>query len=351
MAKPVLMAIGCYTQAMGHVKGTPGNGILVAALDPETGALSSVSTITGPRNPSYLCLSPRGDRLYSVEELDQSDSPNVLTYALDRGTGALDLLGSVPSPGSAACHIHVTRDGHHLFVSNYVTGDLLGYRLDTNGLPEGPAQVIGRPGDGTARVHCAMEGPEDGLLLVNDAGNDTIAAYSFGGPGVDPTPAFEIRMASGSFPRHVATIPGHSTVLVAHEYSNDMGIIRVSGKKGEKGADVYALPADWSGKSFGAAVRVHPNGRFGYMTNRGHDSIFGAAIDHDTLTLSPIGTWKSGGKTPRDFAIDPSGRWLVAAHQDTNDLVVFAVDPATGQLAQTEHRLSTGSPVSVLFLA
>jgi 6-phosphogluconolactonase len=350
MAEPVLMAVGCYTEAMGHVKGTPGQGIHFVALDRETGALESRHVVTGARNPSYLAINPAGDRLYSVEELDQAGMPNVLTYALDRETGTLTQLSSVPSPGSAACHIYVTRDAEHLFVSNYVTGDLLGYRLDPEGIPQGPAQVVGRPGNGTARMHCAMETPDGGVLLVNDAGNDTIGAYTITGAGVDPTPAFEIKMAPGSFPRHIATIPGQATVLVAHEYSNDLGIVRVSGKRAEIGKAHSALPVDWSGKSFGAAVRYHPNGRFGYMTNRGHDSIFGAAVDHDTLTLSPIGHWKSGGQIPRDFAIDASGRWLVAAHQNSNDLIVFSVDPASGQLSQTEHRLSTGSPVSVLFL-
>ncbi|RYE77749.1 MAG: lactonase family protein, partial [Hyphomicrobiales bacterium] len=117
------------------------------------------------------------------------------------------------------------------------------------------------------------------------------------------------------------------------------------------GDEISSLPSDWTGDRSGAAVRVHPNGRFGYMSNRGgHDSIFGVEIDAANLKLKPIGIWNTGGKVPRDFALDPSGRWLVVAHQDTSDLVVFAVDQATGALSETGHRLSTGSPVSVLFL-
>jgi 6-phosphogluconolactonase len=86
------------------------------------------------------------------------------------------------------------------------------------------------------------------------------------------------------------------------------------------------------------------------MSNRVHDSIFAAEIDHGALKLKPIGTWPSGGKIPRDFALDRSGRWLVAAHQNSNDLSVFAVDAGSGELTDTGHRLNTGTPVSVLFL-
>lgn len=348
MPDHTLIAIGCYTEHMPHVAGA-GKGIQIVALDRETGALEARHLVDGMRNPSYLALSPSGDRLYAVEELDSAADPHVLAYALERATGALNLLARVPSPGSAACHISVSGDSRLLFVSNFVSGDLLCYRLDADGIPLAPAQVIGRPGNGTARVHCALEAP-DGAILICDAGNDRIARYRRTQTGLDPTPVLEITAPAGSFPRHVALCPGNDTILVAHELAVSLGILRIADGVATTGEIVSTLPAGWSGNSSGAAVRVHPNGRFGYMSNRGHDSIFAAAIDPEGLRLSPVGNWSSGGRTPRDFAIDSSGRWLIAAHQDSNDLVVFAIDPLSGVLSETSHRLSTGTPVSVLFL-
>lgn len=348
MPDQVLVAIGCYTERMPHVA-EAGKGIQIVAFDRDTGALEARHLVDGIRNPSYLALSPAGDRLYAVEELDSAADPHVLAYALDRTTGALNLLARVPSPGSAACHISVSRDSRLLFVCNFVSGDLLCYRLDAQGIPTAPAQVIGRPGDGTARVHCALEA-HDGTILVCDAGNDTIAAYRIADMGLDPTPVLEIAAPAGSFPRHLALCPGNDTVLVAHELAVSLGILMLADGQAAQGGIVSGLPVDWFGKASGAAVRVHPNGRFAYMSVRGHDSIFAAAIDHQGLRLAPVGTWKSGGRTPRDFAIDPSGRWLIAAHQDSSDLVVFAIDPESGTLTDTIHRLATGTPVSVLFL-
>jgi 6-phosphogluconolactonase len=343
-----LIAIGCYTETMPHVVGA-GGGIQIVALDNATGALSARHVVAGPRNPSYLCLSPGRDRLYAVEELDASAGPEVHTYGLDRTTGDLTLLGTIASPGAAACHIQTSTDGRLLFVSNFVSGDLLCYRLGADGVPEDAAQVIGRPGDGKAHVHWAAETP-DGVVLVCDAGNDRIAAYKPGGDGLDPTPVFEIATAPGSFPRHVALTPGRSTFLVAHELAMRLGIFRLENGVVTQGDEVSTLPAGTTGEHTGAAVRIHPNGRFGYMSNRGDNSVFAARIDHDALKLEPIGVWKTGGKIPRDFALDPSGRWLVAAHQNSNDLSVLAIDGATGGLTDTGHRLSTGTPVSVLFL-
>jgi 6-phosphogluconolactonase len=343
-----LIAIGCYTETMPHVVGA-GKGIQIVALDNATGELSARHVVAGPRNPSYLALSPNGARLYAVEELEPAAQPEVHTFALDAATGEMRPLAKTPSPGSAACHIQTSRDGRLLFVSNFVSGDLLCYRLSADGVPEGQAQVIGRPGYDTARVHWAGETP-DGLVLVCDAGNDTIAAYRPGGDGLDPEPVFEVKTAPGSFPRHIALAAGESTFLVAHELSVALGIFRLAGGFVTEGDVVSTLPAGTTGNNSGAAVRIHPNGRFGYMSNRVHDSIFAAEIDHGALKLKPIGTWPSGGKIPRDFALDPSGRWLVAAHQNSNDLSVFAVDAESGELKDTGHRLNTGTPVSVLFL-
>ncbi|RYE72628.1 MAG: hypothetical protein EOP19_30285, partial [Hyphomicrobiales bacterium] len=210
-----LVAIGCYTETMPHVAGA-GKGIEIVALDNATGALQRRSTVAGPRNPSYLAISAKGDRLYAVEELDATNGPQTHTYALDKVTGALTLLAKTASPGTAACHISVSRDGKLLFVSNYVSGDLLCYTLDANGVPAREAQIISRPGHPNG--HFATQ-TEEGLVLFCDAGNDTIAAYRPGGAGLQPKPEVEITATAKSFPRHLALMPGKSTFLVAGEHA------------------------------------------------------------------------------------------------------------------------------------
>ena len=341
-----LVAIGCYTETMPHVTGA-GKGIEIVALNNATGALEKRLTTPGPRNPSYLAVNPKGDRLYTVEELDAKAGPQTHAYALEKSTGALTLLGMAPSPGAAACHVSVSRDGRRLYVSNYVTGDLLCHALGADGVPTGDPQVVGRPGHPNG--HFATENDE-GLVLFCDAGNDTVVGYRPEGEKLRPAPEIEITATPKSFPRHLALIPGSEAFLVAGEHASLLAIFSLDNGVARKGDELSSLPADWTGGKGGAAVRIHPNARFGYMSNRGgHDSIFGVEIDAANLKLKPIGIWKTGGKVPRDFAIDPSGRWMIVAHQDSSDLTVFAIDLVTGALTPTGHTLGLGSPVSVLF--
>ncbi|MBP1605900.1 MAG: secreted protein, partial [Acidobacteria bacterium] len=51
----------------------------------------------------------------------------------------------------------------------------------------------------------------------------------------------------------------------------------------------------------------------------------------------------------RSFAIDPSGRWLIAANQRSNSLVVFRLDPATGLPSAVGAPITIPEPVCVLF--
>ncbi len=341
-----LVAIGCYTETMPHVAGA-GKGVEIVALNTATGALEKRLTTPGPRNPSYLAINAKGDRLYAVEELDAKDGPQTHAYSLDKATGALKLLGKVASPGAAACHVSVSHDGKRLYVSNYVTGDLLCYALDANGVPAGEAQVLGRPGKPNG--HFATEN-DDGLVLFCDAGNDTVVGYRPDGAKLKPQPEVEVKATPKSFPRHLALIPRTKAFLVAGEHAALLTIFSLADGVSKKGDELSSLPADWTGGKGGAAVRVHPNGRWGYMSNRGgHDSIFGVDIDAANLKLKPIGIWKTGGKVPRDFAIDPSGRWMIVANQDSSDLKVFAIDQSTGALTETGNTLALGTPVSVLF--
>lgn len=346
MPSSQFVAIGCYTEAMPHVDGK-GDGIVIAAFDREAGRLEVRHVVKGPRNPSYLAASPDGTRLYAVEELGADASPMTHTYALDPASGALELLATAPSPGAAACHVVTDRTGRFLYVSNFVSGDLLVYRLDADGAARSAPQVIGRPGNGTARMHYAQEVP-GGLVLVCDAGNDAVAAYRKTGEGLATTPDYEIKTAPGSFPRHFALLPDGQRLVVAHELAETLGLARLDAGAGSLLNVIPSLPEDFTGKSTGAAVRLHPNGRVAYMSNRGHESIFAAGIEADRLV--PLGWAGSGGQTPRDFDIDPSGRWIIAAHQASNDLVVLAVDPETGMIGDEGQHLTTGTPVSVLFL-
>ena len=103
-------------------------------------------------------------------------------------------------------------------------------------------------------------------------------------------------------------------------------------------------------KNSTAETVVHPNGKFVYTSNRGHNSIAIFAIDEKTGEIKAVGHQGEGIKTPRNFNIDPTGKWMVVANQDGNDIIVYEIDGSTGHLKPTGQKVEVGSPVCVKFV-
>ena len=91
-------------------------------------------------------------------------------------------------------------------------------------------------------------------------------------------------------------------------------------------------------------------GKFVYGSNRGHNTIVGYAIDETTGGLSLIGHQGEGVKTPRNFNIDPTGKFMIVANQDGASVVVFSIDPKSGELKPTGITGEVGAPVCVRFV-
>jgi 6-phosphogluconolactonase len=115
--------------------------------------------------------------------------------------------------------------------------------------------------------------------------------------------------------------------------------------------EIPMLPAGFSGRNDAAEIAIHPNGKFLYTSNRGHESIAVFTIDPKTGTLRLIADVPTGGKEPRHFAIDPTGQYLLAENQFSGNIVEFRIDPSSGKLTATGEVLQVSSPVCVAFLA
>jgi len=63
-----------------------------------------------------------------------------------------------------------------------------------------------------------------------------------------------------------------------------------------------------------------------------------------------VGAYSSQGETPRDFEIDPSGRFMLVANQDTNTIVTYEIDQETGELIDTGYIEEVPTPVCIKFL-
>ncbi|RME89615.1 MAG: lactonase family protein [Verrucomicrobia bacterium] len=201
-------------------------------------------------------------------------------------------------------------------------------------------------------AHCATFSPDGRFLLVADLGVDRVFVYR-----VDPVhgelapndPPW-VELPPGSGPRHVAFAPDGRRVFVVNELACTLASFAWDGEAGrlEPLDSQSTLPAGFTGRNTCAEVAVHPNGRFVYASNRGHDSLAVFAIGPEGR-LRLVDHTPTGGRTPRHFALDPEGRWLWAANQDSGNIVLFRVDPKTGRLQPAGRSLSVPRPVCVLF--
>ena len=143
---------------------------------------------------------------------------------------------------------------------------------------------------------------------------------------VAQTPA---EIAPGSGPRHLAFHPDSQRAYVINELSNTITAFDYDADAGTLATIqiISTLPDGYAEVSHTADIHVHPNGRFLYGSNRGHDSIAVYAIDQDNGQLALVEIVPTGGANPRNFGLDPTGTYLVAGNHSTNDIFTFRIDP------------------------
>ena len=131
------------------------------------------------------------------------------------------------------------------------------------------------------------------------------------------------------------TVNEQGNTVTAHRFDADASFQTIS-----------TLPAGYSEETFTAHVEVHPNGRWTYASNRGHESIVGYDVAADG-TLSQFDHF-SVHASPRSFSIDPTGTFLYCAGEGASRMTAFRIDQEKGQL-QTLHEYDTGkSPFWVM---
>ncbi len=355
---PRLIAyIGTYT-------GAKSEGIYAFRVDARTGATEPLGCVARAEHPSFLALHPGGRFLYAVSEVNASaDTPggSVLAFAVDRQTGQLTRLNQQASGGAGPCHLTVDKTGRHVLVANYGGGSVAVLPIREDGALGAPTCVVQHHGASAhpqrqrqPHVHSVNLAPDNRYALVADLGTDHVMVYRFDAArGVLETPAAHaFKTPPGSGPRHLAFHPGGKRVLLLNELSSTLMLLDYDPETGRLAPlqTVSTLPEGFSGDNTTAEVAVHPNGRWVFASNRGHDSLAVFALDPAAQRFERREHVSTQGRTPRHFALDPAGRYLWAANQASHTLVMFRVDEATGRVQPLGQTREVGSPVCIRFL-
>ena len=356
-ADPIRAYIGTYTRG-------DSEGIYIAEFDPETGRLERKGVAKGVDNPSFLAVHPTGSWLYAVNEVAKVDgekSGAISSFAIDRKSGELRFLDRVLSGGSAPCHIVVDRAGRHVLTANYSGGNVSVHAIEKDGsLGERTAFVqhtgssVKKPRQAAPHAHSINLDATQRFAIAADLGLDKLLVYRFDaatGSLRPAEPAFA-RVAPAAGPRHFDFHPNGRLAYAINEMDSTVTAFRWSAREGKLDTlqTLSTLPEEFTGGNSTADIHVHPNGRFVYGSNRGHDSIVVFAIDEKSGKLSRVENEPTGGRTPRNFNIDPTGRWLLAANQSTNTIVSFRIDEKSGELEPVGQVCEVPTPVCIQFL-
>lgn len=351
--------VGTYT-------GKKSKGIHTCRLDVASGNLSAPELAAETPNPTFLALHPRLPALYAAGRpvlyaANEVRDGLVSAFAIDRATGKLTPLNSQSARGNGPCHLSVDQTGKTLLVANYGGGNIAALPVKEDG-SLGPATAfiqhtgssVNKQRQSAPHAHWIDVAPDNNFAFVCDLGLDKIMTYKLD-PAQGTLTAGDPPFAAvqpGAGPRHLAFHPGGKFAYVINELANTMTAFNYDATRGalKEIQTLSTLPEGATNRNSTAEVEVHPNGKFLYGSNRGHDSIVVYAIDAQTGRLTLVQHESTQGRVPRNFAIDPTGQWLLAANQDTDNVVLFRLDPGTGRLRPTGRSLSIGAPVCVKFV-
>jgi 6-phosphogluconolactonase len=348
--------IGTYT---GHGS----EGIYVCEFDPASGRLTSPVVAAKTLQPSFLAAAPVREFLYAVNETDQFNGQAagaVSAFSMDSSTGKLKLLNQLSSRGSGPAHVVLDRTGRFALVANYGGGSVTVLPLSADGkLGESTAFVqhkgssVNHERQESPHAHAIAMSPDNRFAVVADLGLDQLLVYPFDASRGTLGQPHIVKTDPGAGPRHLTFDNSGNFVYVINEMASTITVYSYDPRDGAMAPiqTVSSLPANFNGKNNAAEIVLHPSGRFLYASNRGDDnSIAVFAVDRRKGTLTLIERVATGGKTPRNFAIDPSGEWLLAANQDSNTVVTFRINRETGRLTPTGESIEVGSPTMVDFV-
>jgi 6-phosphogluconolactonase len=359
----VIAAQADYLVYFGTYTGAKSKGIYASRMS-DDGKLSTPELVAETANPTYLALYPNGKFLYSIGEVSKfggKKSGSVSAFAIDPKDGKLTALNQQSSGGDGPCHIALDTKGQCVLVANYGGGSVEALPVNKDGSLGEPGTFVQHKGASVNKSrqerphgHCILVDPSQKFALACDLGLDQVLIYKLDAKKATLTPndpAFAA-VAPGSGPRHLAFHPNGKFAYVINEMLCTMTAFSWDSKRGEL-KEIHTastLPGELQKGYSTAEVYVHPNGKFVYGSNRGHDSIVVFACDEKTGKLTLVEHQPTQGKTPRHFGITPNGKFLLAENQGSDSVVVFRIDQNSGKLTATGDKIEVGAPVCAVFV-
>ena len=328
--KNLMLFAGGYTE--GEAK-----GLSVFSFNIKSGSLDLKAESDAGPGPSYFCITAKYELIYAlneVMELRGKAGGGLTTLKYNRENGQCEKAGELLIPYGGPCFISGSTDGGYLFLANYGSASIAVVKLNGSGIPERVTDSILYEADpeNVSHPHMIQQDPAGKHVYVTDLGLDRIMIYDLdkinGKLILKENGVVEIPKGSG--PRHFIFNANGDKMYLINELGSTMMVFDIDDKGGLKLIQTLTtLKEGFEGKSNCADVHISKDGKFLYGSNRGENSIVVFIIKEDG-SLTVAGRSACGGDWPRNFVIDPSGKYLLVGNQRSDQISVFKVNTKTG---------------------
>ena len=301
---------------------------------------------------NYMAFSADGKTLYSTGNCQQKGSAAAFRIRPD---GSLEFLNAIPSEGVSTCYIIPSPGGKYLYCANYMNSCISEFSLNPDGSLRARERVIAYQGHGphprqtVPHPHFTNITPDGRFLAVIDLGLDAITLYGLDGDGrieLEKPSVFRVT-PGGSGPRHLVFNRKGDIAYLCNEVGNTAAVLDYRDGEFRQRQLLSTLPEGCTAETKAAAIRLSPDERFLYVSNRGFDSVAVFRVDPQdgALTLQEI--VPSEGVSPRDIAFLPDGRHFACANEFSDLVAFFDFDPASGKLTPNGHRITLPRPLAI----
>lgn len=326
-------------------------------LNVESAEMTLLQRATDVEQPFFLALSPDRRFLYSIHEFAEG---RVAAFAVNVEDGQLALLNHQSSGGEGTCYVDVDATGKTLVVANYNGGSVAALPIEADGSLGEPSSFFQHEGSSVdparqkePHAHSFVISPDNSYAYAADLGLDQVVNYRLDAESATLSHNHQAfaRTLPGAGPRHFTFHPSAPHAYVINEMHNSVTMFDYDAATGTlvEQQTIGTLPAGYDEVTHTADVKITPNGKFLYGTNRGHDSIACYAIGDDgRLSLQGIEPSLGGG--PQNLAITPDGRLLLCANMVEGNVVVFAIDAESGGISAVGEPVSLPSPSCIMIM-
>jgi len=342
------LIIGTYTNSC------ESKGIYVYDFSTETADFKLKSSTERVTNPSYFTVTKDNQSIYSVNE--NGAESTISAFGFNPKTGSLNFINKQSSKGADPCYI--INDGENIIAANYSGGTIAVFKKNANGSISAAKQVIPHYGKSkneqrqeSPHVHMVHFSPDKKRVFAVDLGTDKIYNYQYN--PTSKTRILEIKdsidVTPGSGPRHITFSPNGKFAYLLHELDGSLTVFSYEKETLSKIQETTVIAKDFRGEISAADIHITPDGQFLYATNRGTANEISCFEIQKDGKLKFKFTTATLGKGPRNFVIDPTGKFLLVAHQYTNTVVIFSINKKTGALTDSQKRIALCAPVCLVF--